>query len=323
MTDDTMLHVIFGAGPVGRWTAAALLRRGRAVRVVSRRGVPADFPKGIEDRRADASDPEAARDACRGAAVVYQCAQPPYHLWSVAFPALQDAILKATRHAGARLVAAENVYMYGAVDRPMTEAMPHAAQTRKGRIRAEMTALLFAAHARGELPVATGRASDLFGPWMRQSALGERTFGPLVSGGSAETYGDPDQPHTWTYVEDFGEALAVLGERPEAPGQAWHVPNAPAISAQALLERAFAMMDRPVRIGRTGRLKLMIGGLFVPAAREMVEMAYEFDRPFVVDHARWTATFGTQATATDVALRRTLDWYAAALTSSSAVPADA
>jgi nucleoside-diphosphate-sugar epimerase len=90
-----------------------------------------------------------------------------------------------------------------------------------------MTERLFAAHARGELAVTVGRASDLFGPWMAVSALGERTFGPLVFGRAAEAPGDPDQPHSWTDVEDFGEALAVLGERDEAPGRASHVPNAP------------------------------------------------------------------------------------------------
>lgn len=304
------LHVVIGAGPVGRWTAAALLRRGREVRVVSRGGLPADFPAGAEERRADVLDPAALRSAVRGAAVVYQCAQPAYHRWVEEFPALQEAVLTAARGASARLVAVENLYMYGEVDAPMTEATAHAAQTRKGRVRAAMTERLFAAHAAGELPVTAGRASDLFGPWMAHSALGERTFGPLVAGKPAEAVGDPDQPHSWTYVEDFGEALAVLGEREEALGRAWHVPNAPPATARAALERAFAIAGRPFRITRMTRLKLRLGGLFIPAAREMVEMAYEFERPFVVDHSAWARTFGTAATPLDEALRRTLDWYA-------------
>ena len=102
----------------------------------------------------------------------------------------------------------------------------------------------------------------------------------------------------------------MLGERDEAPGRAWHVPNAPPIAARALLERAFALAGRPVRVSRMTRFGLMVGGLFVPAAREMVEMAYEFERPFVVDHSDWTRTFGTAATPLDAALGRTLDWYA-------------
>ena len=28
-----------------------------------------------------------------------------------------------------------------------------------------------------------------------------------------------------TYVPDFGKALVILGEKGEADGQAWHVPN--------------------------------------------------------------------------------------------------
>jgi len=306
----SQIHVVIGAGPVGRWTATALLRRGRSVRVVSRRGLPADVPAGVEERRADVLDTAAMRNAVAGAVAVYQCAQPAYHRWPEEFPPLQEAVLAAAREAGARLVAAENLYAYGPVDRAMTEDLPLAASTRKGRVRAAMTERLFAAHARGELAVTVGRASDLFGPWVAVSALGERTFGPLVAGRAAEAPGDPDQPRSWTYVEDFGEALAVLGERDEAPGRAWHVPNDPPTSAGTLLRQAFTIAGRPVRITRMTRFKLMVGGLFVPAAREMVEMAYAFERPFVVDHAAWTRTFGTAATPLDEALRRTVDWFA-------------
>jgi len=36
--------------------------------------------------------------------------------------------------------------------------------------------------------------------------------------------------HTYTYVSDFGEALAILGKREEALGQAWRVPNPPTLT---------------------------------------------------------------------------------------------
>jgi len=52
-------------------------------------------------------------------------------------------------------------------------------------------------------------------------------------------------------------------------------------------------------------------GLFAPPVREMVEMLYEFERPFVVDDSAFTRTFGAHATPLTTAIRSTVDWYRA------------
>jgi nucleoside-diphosphate-sugar epimerase len=58
-----------------------------------------------------------------------------------------------------------------------------------------------------------------------------------------------------------------------------------------------------------GKTMLRIGGLFIPEAREMVEMAYEFEKPFVMDSSKFEMAFGMQATPLRQALSDTLDWY--------------
>jgi len=71
------LHVIFGTGPVGLTLADELLARGKKVRIVSRSG-KAVAPAGVEVRAADATDPDAVTELCRGAAVAYHCMNVPY-----------------------------------------------------------------------------------------------------------------------------------------------------------------------------------------------------------------------------------------------------
>ena len=303
------LHVVFGTGPLGRATAAALLRRGHRVRLVNRSGQAEGLPLGGEIVRADVLDPGEAQAVTAGSSVVYQCAQPPYHRWPERFPALQAAVVTAARSAGVRLVVGDNLYMYGPHDGPLTEALPYAATTRKGTVRARMAEALAAAHDRGEVEVAVGRGSDFFGPHVTASALGDRVFGPVLAGKTAAVAGDPSLQHTYTFVEDFGEALAVLGERPEAPGRAWHVPSPPTRTTRAIVEQAFALSGHPPKIRAEGRLAMRTAGLFVPGARETVEMLYEFEAPFVVDHGAYAAAFGDHATPWDEALRRTLAWY--------------
>ena len=83
------------------------------------------------------------------------------------------------------------------------------------------------AHAQGRVEVAAVRASDFYGPGVENAALGDISFGRLARGASARVVGDPDQPHSFTYVPDVARALVSVAEADDAMGQAWNVPNAP------------------------------------------------------------------------------------------------
>jgi nucleoside-diphosphate-sugar epimerase len=303
------LHVVFGTGPLGMATARALLGRGHQVRMVSRSG-KADL-LGVEVRAADAYDARAVQAVSAGAAAVYQCAQPAYHEWVTKFPPLQSSIIEGAAAAGAKLVVAENLYMYGEVRGPMTEATAVKPHTRKGTVRAQMAEQVQAAHRSGKLRTTSGRGSDFYGPAVRESALGERVFAAALAGKAASGAGNLDLPHTFTYINDFGEALAVLGERDEALGRAWHVPNAATLSQRQVLTMVFEELGMPAKLSSVSRLMLRIAGLFIVGARESVEMMYEFEQPFVVDSSAYIQAFGDHATPYRTALQSTIAWYRA------------
>lgn len=307
------LHVVFGAGPLGRAVTHELVRRGQAVRVVSRRGQMAEAPQGVELVAGDLYNASAVRQLAQGAAVAYQCAQPAYHEWPQKFPPLQAAIIEGLTGSGVKLVIAENTYMVGDTQgKPLTEDLPHAAHTRKGKVRAAMSEAALAAHRAGKVRVALGRGSDFFGPWALGSSHGERVFYPALAGKAASFGGKLDIPHTATHIEDFGRALVILGERDEAMGQVWHVPNdRPGITQRQFAEMVFAETGQPVKVSAMGRLMLQFGGLFIPAAREAVEMLYEFEKPFVVDSNKFERAFGVKATPIEGAIKTTVAWYRA------------
>ena len=54
---------------------------------------------------------------------------------------------------------------------------------------------------------------------------------------------------------------------------------------------------------------LSIGGLFIPEARESVEMLYEFEKPFVVDDSEFKRAFGDHAVLLDRAIQQIVAWY--------------
>jgi nucleoside-diphosphate-sugar epimerase len=255
---------------------------------------------------------KAALDASvKGAAGVYQCAQPPYGRWAAEFPAFQRAVLEAAEHAGARLVLAENLYGYGDRDGvPIRDDSPMAAKDSKGRTRTAMSGEAFEAHAAGRLPVASARASDFFGPWAwGQSHLGARALGPLAKGKTASVLGSPDVPHTFTYIRDFGQALAVLGTTGFGDGRAWLVPNdRPRQTPREALSLAADLLDRPFRIKTMGRTALTLASPFVPIVRELLPLLYQFEKPYIVESDSFRARFGMEPTPFDRALAETVDW---------------
>lgn len=307
------LHVVFGTGPLGRSVVNELVRRGETVRVVSRSGQMAEAPQGVELVAGDLYNAGVVRELTQGAAVAYQCAQPHYWEWPEKFPPLQAAIIDGLTDSGVKLVIGENTYMYGDTGgKPLTEDLPYAAHTRKGKVRAAMAEAALAAHRAGKVPVALGRGSDFFGPWALDSGFGDRVIYPALAGKGASFAGKLDLPHTATYIEDFGRALVILGERGEALGRAWHVPNdRPQITQRQFAELVFAETGHPVKASGMGKTMMRIGGLFIPGARETVEMMYEFEKPFVVDSSQFERAFGVKATPMAEAIKATVAWYRA------------
>ncbi len=156
MANNPKLHVIWGAGRLGMAVMRALTAKGETVRMVNRSG-KANVLANVSVVAADAYNLDSAREACQGATVVYLCAKPPNHEWPQKFPPLQANILESAASAGAKLIIGENLYMYGEVpNRPLTEDLPIAATTRKGRTRAQMAEAALAAHRNGKVQVAKG-----------------------------------------------------------------------------------------------------------------------------------------------------------------------
>ena len=283
--DLTKPHVVLGAGATGSATAALLAELGAEVRIVSRSGSGPSH-RGINRLTADASDLDVLAEIAEGAAVIYNCVNPPYHRWVADWPPLVTSILGAAERSGAVLVTLSNLYMYAPPgDRPMAEDAPLAAETVKGGVRAETYRHALEAHNAGRVRMVEARASDFIGEGLGDNAhMGERILGRVRAGKSVQVVGDPDVPHSWTAVHDVARTLVTLGATPEAWGRAWHVPSAPPLTQRELVHRfcVEAGVD-PVKVSGIPSIVMKVLGLFVPAMRELREMTYQFTEPFIID----------------------------------------
>jgi nucleoside-diphosphate-sugar epimerase len=302
------LHVVVGTGPVGRAVIGELVERGFRVRAVDRHGA-AELPAGVETMLADITDPVAAARATASAAVVYHAASVPYHRWPELLPALMRGVIAGARAAGARLVYADNLYAYGPVDGPLTEDLPSCAEGPNGHVRALLADQLLDAHARGSVRVAIGRASDFYGPWGRQSTAGERLFVPALRGKATQVLGDPDMPHTYTYLGDFARGLVTLGTHDEALGQVWHVPSAETLTTRAFIDLVYEAAGNPSKLSVMSPFLLRLLALASPMLKAVREQQYQRDRSWVVDHTKFARAFGAEVTPHADAIASTLAWW--------------
>ncbi len=301
------LHVVFGAGALGKWTARELVRLGKRVRVINRSGKVERLPESVEIVAGNAYDVNKNIELTKGAAAVYQCSQPLYHEWAEKFPSLQKAILDAVAANGAKFIVGDNLYMYGDTNgQPIREDMPYQPHTKKGKVRAEMSDAVMEAHRAGKLRAAIGRASNFFGP--DDMAVTQYAIRPAVEGKTANLLGRMDLLHTFSYAADFGKLLATLGTREEALGQIWFTPSPAAVTQAELIKIMEDELERRVKVMAGGEMMMRFLGLFNPMLRESVEMMYEWTKPFIVDTSKAEKAFGIRPTSLRDAMRETIAW---------------
>jgi nucleoside-diphosphate-sugar epimerase len=64
-----------------------------------------------------------------------------------------------------------------------------------------------------------------------------------------------------------------------------------------------------LKMSSIGRTLLWIGGLFIPEAKESLEMLYEFEQPFIVDSSKFEKIFGMKASPMKQAIKETVAWF--------------
>ncbi|MFI5527297.1 NAD-dependent epimerase/dehydratase family protein [Kitasatospora sp. NPDC051853] len=308
------LHLIVGHGPAGAATARVLVGQGHRVRVVTRSGRPAQGAEepGVEHLALDATDPARLAEAAEGAVAIHSCAAPPLHRWAVDWPPLAASLFAAAEASGAVLVLLGNLYGYGpAATGPLTEELPLAATGPKGRTRAAIWEQARALHEAGRIRAVEVRASDFFGPGVTEGGhLAARAVPRLLAGKSVSVLGDPDAPHSWTYLPDVAGALAEAASDERAWGRAWHVPTLPARSAREMVAGLAAAAGTAAPAVRPlPPAVLALAGLFSPLLRELKETRYQFDRPFVVDSSAYEALFTLRATPLDEQFADTVAWW--------------
>ena len=294
--------VILGYGAVGRATAQALLAAGRPVRI-AQRSRPDDLPSGAAYVACDVLDAASVRRAVEGAAQVVLSVGFTYdsRRWRRVWPTTMTNLVEACAETGARIVFVDNLYQLGPQTEPRREDMPLTRRGEKPAILTEVTGIWMRAAEAGRVRVAALRCTDFYGPGVPVSHLGATGFGQLAMGKAALLLAPPDTPHDFVYVPDVARAVVTLLDAPDdAFGQVWNAPCAPTRTPREILRLGATALGVKLRITAVPLWILPVLGIWSRFMKEVVDVGFTWDRPYVVDASKFTSRFWSDVTPYEV-----------------------
>jgi nucleoside-diphosphate-sugar epimerase len=304
------LQTILGSGgPVSDHLIPVLQQNNEKIRLVSR------SPKSVahaETVSADLTDFEQTLQAVKGSGVVYLLVGLQYDIrvWKKSWPRIMTNVINACNATGAKLVFFDNVYMYGKVDGAMTEETPFNPISKKGEVRAAIATQLLSEMKAGNIKAMIARSADFYGPVGFKTAIPNvLIFANLKKGKKAQWMMNAKVPHSFTYVPDAAEALYMLANKDEAYGQTWHLPTAgnPPTAAEFIQMAASAMATR-ASYSIINKPMMWLAGLFDRSIEELIEMAYQYEFPYLFDSTKFEKTFQFTPTSYEKGIQQTAEW---------------
>ncbi len=302
------MYVVTGAGPVGYTVAEQLAEQGHQVRVLTRSGSGPEHPL-VERIRTDVSDSAQLDQALEGATAVFHCIHGSAYrasAWAAELPQAEQVVMDAAAAVGAVVVFPESLYSYSQPDKVMSETGPRAATGGKRGIR---TALLTArqTHEANTVSVVAG---DFFGPRVKMAHAGERMVTPILAGKAVQFIGSKRQPHSFTYVPDLAAAMIAAAQKPELWNKVVHAPTGPAVTQgdMAAAHAEAAGVAAP-KVSAVPGWALRVAGVFSTDMRELAELLYQFERPFVMDSLQSQKLLGLEPTPLPEAAEATMTWW--------------
>ncbi len=250
---------------------------------------------GAEIAAADLADPEQTLAAVKGADVACLLVGLKYDFatWRELWPRIMRNAIDACKRTGTKMLFFDNVYMYGHVDKPMTEATPYRPCSKKGEIRARIANELMDAVNAGDLTAMIARSADFYGPRTKSGVPNVLVFEPFAKHGTASWLVNAHVPHSFTFTSDAAKGVAMLIESASAWNQIWHLPTTPdPPTGKAFIQIAAAAFGVPAKYRVLGKPMLRVVGLFDPIVRESLEMLYQSSGPYLFDSTKFATKFG-------------------------------
>jgi nucleoside-diphosphate-sugar epimerase len=292
-----MITILGAGGAIGNELVKLLAASSQPFRLVGRK-LRATLGA-TETVAADLADKDQTIRAVAGSKVVHLLVglKYDYNVWREMWPRIMNNTIEACKHAGAKLVFFDNVYMYGKVSGPMTEETPFNPCSKKGEIRAKIATTLINEWKSGTLTGLIARAADFYGPDTRNGVPNVLVFEAFARKRKAAWLVNDSVPHSYTYTPDAARSLVLLAERATAWNQTWHIPTTPdPLTGKEFVTLAAKEFGVVPKFRVLSRPMIRIAGWFDPLVAESYEMLYQNDSPYLFDSSKFAREFGFTGT---------------------------
>src|ERR1700730_253266 len=305
-----MVSILGAGGAIGSDLVKELIARNESIRLVSRN--PKLVPGAAEAVAADLSNLDNTVKAVTGSRIAFLLVGLKYDIteWRVLWHRIMRNAIEAAKRANARLVFFDNVYMYGKVEGVMTEQTPFRPCSKKGEIRAQIATMLLNEMKTGKLTALIARSADFYGPRARTGIPNVLVFDKLAKGAKASWLVNDSVKHSFTFTPDAARSLVLLADSESAWNQTWHVPTTPdpptgkkfieLVANEFAAQPKYRVLTRPM---------VWVGGWFDTTVRELYEMLYQYEFPYIFDATKFTKKFRFQSTFYAEGVRGTAQAY--------------
>jgi nucleoside-diphosphate-sugar epimerase len=302
---------ILGTGQVGRAIFEQLQLKGlnSEILLVNKSGkLNFDLPQGTSVLAADVTISEKIIPIFKKSDIVFSCTDVPYQKWNSFYPLLADAMVEGLKNSNAKLVFADNMYSYGNLKGQIIhEDLPHLATTKKGQIRSE---IINNFSNNGVIDrVAIVKSSDFIGQRIEKGVFGTEFLNRIYNQKTVFLPGNITLPHHFTFIEDFAKAMVMVALEPKAFNEIWHVPNDKAISQKEWIEIFEIKTGLTIKFRSIPKFMIKIIGLFNPFVKELDELSYQFEHPYLINSQKFINRFGDISTPTSEIAKKTIQWY--------------
>ncbi|MDN3669842.1 NAD-dependent epimerase/dehydratase family protein [Echinicola jeungdonensis] len=305
-----MQTILGSGGIIGTLLAQELRTYTDKIRLVSRN--PKVVNSSDETKSANLLQAQEVMEAVAGSEIVYLTVGFEFNtaLWQKIWPLAIKNVIEACSAHQCKLVFFDNVFMYDPFHlNPMTENTPVNPSSKKGKVRAIIAKMVMDAVENGKINALIARSADFYGPGTKKKGLlNELVFLPLAKGNNAKWIASSYQPHSFTFTPDAGKATALLGNTPEAFNQIWHLPTAgnPPTGKEWVYMIAEEMGAQP-SLQVIYKWIFHLASPFSPLMREVKEMLYQYDRPYVFDSSKFEKQFYFKPTSYLDGIRKILE----------------
>ncbi len=304
------MQTILGAGgSIGTELAKELLTYTKDIRLVGRN--PHKVNKTDQLFSADLSNAAQVDKAVAGSEVCYVTVGFEYKLsvWEKNWLPFITNVIDACEKHNCRLVFFDNIYaLHDTALNPVLEDAALNPVSKKGQVRAAVNKAILKAVSDGRIEAMIARAPDFFGAEkIQNSLLMNLIYNNFKKNKSAQWLCNADMPHSMGYTPELAKGTAMLGNTQDAYGQIWNLPvcaAAPTGREWAALFAAEMQAKNKITVLPSWMLKLL--GIFIPVMGEIVEMKYQYDRPYIFDSSKFNQRFAYQPMSNEDAVKDVL-----------------